>query len=132
MRAPLKLTPGAKRQSPEFGLQMAAASFLRAAMPPGIVWSHFPAGEARDARTGAKLRAMGLQKGWPDLCFVLPGGRAGFIELKAGNGSLTPEQKVFRDAVMKVGAAYAVCRTVPEVQAALGLWGVDLRGRIAA
>jgi hypothetical protein len=40
---------------------------------PGVLWSHFPSGESRDARTGAKLKHMGLQPGWPDFIIIVPG-----------------------------------------------------------
>jgi hypothetical protein len=42
---------------------MATAKLLRTHAAPEWRWSHFPAGEARDARTGARLKAMDLQRG---------------------------------------------------------------------
>ena len=52
------------------------ADYLARALPPEILWSHFPAGENRTAATGALLKRMGLKQGWPDFVFVLRGGKA--------------------------------------------------------
>lgn len=43
-------------------------------------------------------------KGWPDL--VLVGPRIVYAELKAMNGILSPEQKVWRDALLKAGGEW--------------------------
>lgn len=132
----LRLTAGAKRRSPERQLHFAVAAFLRHAMPPDLPWTHVPAGEARDERTGAKLKMMGLRRGVPDLLFILPTGRAAFIELKSTKGALSPDQKTFRDQVMALGCAYAECRSVAQVETALRGWlertGFELRATCAA
>ncbi len=51
----------------ELDLHMAVVKALHDYGAPDWQWSHFPAGEARDARTGAKLKRMGAKAGWPDL-----------------------------------------------------------------
>lgn len=65
-------------------------------------WHHSPNGGKRSRSTGAKLKAMGTQKGFPDVCIFLPTRYRTFfaMELKtAGNesakalrGKPTPEQ----------------------------------------
>lgn len=61
----------------ELALHMAVAGILRDFCKPSWRWTHFPAGEARDARTGAKLKAMGLQPGWPDFILLSPATQGG-------------------------------------------------------
>lgn len=120
----LSIMGRAKRRSPERALHMTVEAFLRAAWPKVLPYSHFPAGEARDERTAAKLKAMGLKPGWPDFLFILPTGHVAFIELKAGKGTLTEHQKAFRDRVKGFGCCYAECRSLTEVEAFLeGLIG---------
>lgn len=55
---------------------------------------HYPSGEARPTRTGAKLRRMGVRRGIPDVLCVWPmGGFHGLaIELKQGRNIPTKEQ----------------------------------------
>jgi hypothetical protein len=128
--------PRRKPRARELPLHIAAASFMARALPEGVLWSHFPAGEKRDGRAASKLKAMGLKPGWPDFILVLPDGRAGFIELKAKGGSLSPDQKAFEKSAKALGARHAECRSLEEVEYALSRWlqphGLVLRVRIAA
>ncbi len=112
-----------RRKAPkEISIHMSVAAFLRWAWPGDLPWTHFPAGEKRDARTGAKLKSMGLAAGWPDFVLLLPQGRVGFIELKAKGGTLSEAQVAFRDQAMANGHGYAVCTSVEEVEAAAARW----------
>jgi elongation factor P hydroxylase len=106
----------------EIGLHMAVAAFLRRAWPADLPYSHFPAGEKRDARTAGKLKAMGLAPGWPDFIFILPTGQAAFLELKARGGTFSPAQIVFRDQVLACKCGYATARSLDEVQEVLSRW----------
>lgn len=121
---------------PEHHLHMASAGFLRRAMPDAIPWSHFPAGEKRDLRTAQKLKAMGLNAGWPDFVLVLPTGKLGAIELKAPKGRPSEAQVAFRERCVALGGWYAECRSVEEVEATLIRWldpfGIKLRARLVA
>ena len=76
-----------------------------------------------------KLKDMGTRPGVADLSFVLPGGRAAFIELKAPKGRQSPEQKAFEADCTTNNAPYAVCRSIEEVAETLRGWGVQLRAR---
>lgn len=110
------------RHHPEAALQIAVVQFLRFAMPEGLPWWHTPNGEHRDPRTAAKLKAFGTRPGVPDLLFLMPTGKLAMIELKAGAGRLTDHQKTFRDQAMELGAWWAECRSIDEVQAQLIAW----------
>lgn len=124
-----------KRRNPttEIGLHMSVAAFIRVAWPEQLPWTHFPAGEKRDARTGAKLKAMGLAAGWPDFLFVLPNGLLATIELKKPGGRTSEAQDDFAEKAQACGCGVAVCYSVEDVQAVLTRWlelfGLKLRAK---
>ena len=130
MNAPAR-TPAKPRRSDERDLHIAIVHYLRRVMPADITWWHCPSGEHRDIRTAQKLKAMGTIPGVADLNFVLPGGFAAFIELKADKGRLSPAQQAFREAVEGLGARFAECRSLVDVEATLTAWGVQLKGRLS-
>ena len=66
----------------EFELQIAIMGQFRWRRAPGWKGFHTANGEKRDKRTGAKLKAMGVEPGIPDLVFIAPDGRAHFLEVK--------------------------------------------------
>ena len=116
---------------PEEALQVAVVEFLRLAMPAseGIVF-HPANGGLRSKATAGRLKAMGVLAGVPDLCFVLKGGRVGFIELKAGKNDTSDGQDWFGDVVRDLGGEWAEARSIDDVAAALRSWGVKLRGSV--
>lgn len=111
---------------PEDILQMQIARFLKVAAPD-LVWFHPANGGFRNVREAVKLRDMGVRPGVADMCFVLPGGLAGFIELKTPTGRVEKTQKAFAAEVIAAGAAYALCRSLDDVAATLTGWGVKLK-----
>lgn len=135
MRAPATRRPKAARRS-ETSLQMEVEAFLRVAWPAHLPYTHFPAGELRDERTGGKLKRMGLKTGWPDFQFIMPNGQAAFIELKVDDNDLSDEQIAVRAKLCALRCGYAVCRSLDEVEAVLARWlskfGLTLKGRLAA
>lgn len=116
---------------PEESLHRSIAHFLRIAAP-GLLWMHIPNGGGRSKAEGGILKALGVRAGAPDLLFVLPGGRAAFIELKAVGGRQSADQCVFEIHALNAGALYLVCSSLAEVEGALRAWGVRLRAREAA
>jgi len=72
-----------------------------------------PNGSRRDAATGAKLKAEGLAKGFPDLLFLYPSGQyhALAIEMKAQRkgAALRPEQRQWIERLQAAGYAVSVC-----------------------
>lgn len=115
---------------PEDILQMQAVRFLRLAAPDCLFW-HCPNGGSRHPGEARKFRDMGVLPGVADLCFLLPDGRAAFIELKSDKGRQQPAQVAFADACERRGAPYAVCRSLEAVVATLEGWGVRLAGRVS-
>lgn len=118
MRAP-------KRSSPEAALQIEIKKYLTVALPPSILCTASLAGAHLHVRTATKAKAMGVQKGWPDLQFLFPDGVTRYIELKAG-ASLSPEQKAFRDYAEPLGI-WALGRSLEDVVKTLRGWGAQLR-----
>jgi len=113
---------------PEDILQMQVIRFLKVAAPDLTVY-HAANGGYRNPREAKKLKDMGVLPGVADLCFILPGGLAAFIELKVGKNPQTQTQKDFAVDVIAKGAAYAVCRSLEAVEETLRTWGVKLRAR---
>lgn len=115
----------------ELALQKFAASLLRLNAAQDVIWFHPPNGEARSARTGARLKAMGVLAGVADLAVVLPGGLVRFLELKTPKGRLSPPQKAFRERCEASSVLYETATTPEEVEAVLRGWGA-LRGGVPA
>lgn len=120
---------------PEQALQQQVCRYIDAAYP-GLTYFHPANGGARSVVEGAIFKTMGVKAGVPDLVFVIPTGRVGFIELKAGKGKLTESQEAFRDKVRESGAWWSEARSVAEVAEILEKWllpfGWVPKARVAA
>lgn len=70
---------------------------------------------------GAQLKAMGVQPGWPDILVLHEGNRLGAvgIELKSEKGVQSDEQKAVMEMFHRLGAGYAIARTVEHVEVIL-------------
>lgn len=116
-----------KRTNPEFKFQVQLVAMLRWILQPHVMMRHYPAGEIRDKRTAAKLKAMGTMPGCADLEFhwmtVEPTGTRRhvlWLELKAGKNKPTASQLVFAVTVGELGDEYRVARSVDEALKILG------------
>jgi hypothetical protein len=98
----------------EIGLQIAVAKLLTDHALPSWRWSHFPSGERRDVRTGARLKRMGLRKGWPDIVLVSPQGLFHALELKRLGENLTDEQAEFQLWAIRHNIPHSVAFTFDE------------------
>lgn len=107
----------------EFEVQCMVADTLRAAAAPGWIWTHLPMGEARTAATGARLKRMGTQRGWPDFLLIDPGGRPHGLELKRGNQPQTDDQKLIESAFLGRACPYQVARSFKQAIEILKVWG---------
>lgn len=106
----------------EAELQIEIAGFLDRFIAPGWEFSHFPAGEKRDASTGAKLKRMGTKPGWPDLILVSPSGEFHGLELKRRGGDLSDEQEAFHERATGRGWKIAVADNFNTALAILNGW----------
>lgn len=117
----------AKRDNPEFRLHVAAVTLARRIVSPRTPWTHGATGEKREGHTGAKLKAMGLRAGVPDLWFYADGRLIG-CEFKSGRGKLSPDQAAFADMIVANGGSFFIARSVDEFERGLIAHGVPLIG----
>lgn len=113
------------RANPEHTIQVRIHRFLKARLPPEILWTASMSGVKMTPLVRMKAKAAGLKRGFPDLQFLFPDGVTRYIEVKAPGGVLTPEQRDFCSACAPHNI-FTVCRSVVEVEAALIGWGVAL------
>lgn len=133
---PLRRRAGPKRANPEAKLQASVREYLMICLPEppapgGVLWTASLTGVFLSPAARSRAKAMGVRPGFPDLSFVFPDGGTRYIELKSEVGSLSAEQREFRDFTRPHGV-WAVCRSVDEVAAALRGWGAPLRERPTA
>lgn len=83
-----------------------------------ISWAlfHVPNGGKRNSIEAAKLKAMGVRPGVPDLLLVIPRGGYNYLamELKVGNNTQTANQRNYQTKMSENGGCYAVIRTIDE------------------
>lgn len=79
------------------------AHIARQARDAGLLFHADSGGLLGSARIGGRAKLRGACKGWPDLVFVC-GSRVVFIELKAADGVLSPEQGAVHAAMRQQGA----------------------------
>lgn len=111
-----------RRNNTEERLQKAAISWLRGALPFTISF-HIPNGGKRGEIQGARLKAMGVLAGVPDIALFWLGG-VGFIELKTTTGRLQPNQQAIIEKLNMLGVHTAVCRGLCEVENTVREWGL--------
>jgi len=128
---------------PEFALTCAVAEYLAYALPADVLWSHLPFGEVRPKATAGRLKAMGVNPGWPDFLIlgrVSPIGTPGyglpyvgpiFIEIKTAQGRLSKAQATWHEAAKALGYNVHVARSVEEVEGILRGHGLAPRARVA-
>lgn len=111
----------------EFAVHCALADTLRRWATPNWIWTHLPLGEHREAITGARLKRMGTQPGWPDLILIPPREhsipRPHFLELKRRGGKLTEHQAGFALWCQLNDAPHAVADSYDAAVKILQLWG---------
>jgi hypothetical protein len=120
----------------EFALHCSVADTVLRWILPGLIWTHFPAGEARPSQiikgkrvslTGARLMRMGLNTGFPDFQFFHIEGVCAFLELKRKGNGLDEDQEKIADHLKRAGHHYLVTDRFDVAIAALVEWKI-LRG----
>ncbi len=119
-----------RRKHDEDDLHIAVAAYLELAVPPFIPWTTMPAGGGGKVR-GARLKAMGLQPGWPDLQLVFRGRYIG-IELKSKGGRLSKAQKAMHERLVLAGGVVYTATQVEHVEGFLRGCGVPLEATTGA
>lgn len=70
---------------------------------PNFLFHADMGGMKTNIRTASKSKALGMERGVPDLFLFLPGGRLICIELKTAKGSVSAEQKARHRALDDLG-----------------------------
>jgi hypothetical protein len=113
--------------SKEFALHCMVADTVRRWILPGWIWTHFPAGEARTAITGSRLKRMGLNRGFPDFQFFHRDGACCFLELKRKGSRLDEYQDGVASHLKAAGHRHLVTDSFDTAIASLVEWKI-LRG----
>lgn len=113
----------------EHVIHIAVVGHLLARGDPRWFWFHPANGEKRDKRTAAKLKAMGVMPGTPDLVFFAPDGTFRCLELKRRGRTLSPDQKAFLANAAANGWLCAWTSDLDEALRILEGWGA-LRSNI--
>lgn len=92
-------------------LHRQVASYLSITIKPPLFWTTFPAGGGGKVR-GAKLKALGLKAGMPDILVFAPGQTYG-IELKTPRNYLDPVQRIVHAELKEAGV---ICFTAKSVE----------------
>ena len=103
----------------EHALQTVVADYMTLMVRPELYWSAIPNGGKRNLSVAVKLKREGLKRGSPDLYVMLPEGKIAWLELKVKGGSLSLEQRMFRDVCNRLGHHWAVAKSLDDVIAFL-------------
>lgn len=100
-------------------IQREAVKFLRAYLPAEVWFTASLSGIKKTPGLAAQAKAMGLERGAPDLSFIFPDGVTCYIEMKAPGCFMSDEQKALKRVL---GDRMMVCRSVDEVRASVASW----------
>ena len=116
----------------ETALQIAIVDFLLLNEDPAV-WTffHCPNGELRDKRTAAKLKAMGVRAGVPDI-IIDKHGVIIYVEIKMPKGRLSDTQKIWREAADQRGSRYYIVHSVNEMGWVLDALRILIKARVTA
>ena len=76
---------------------------------------------------GQRRRARGCIAGVPDMQLAWPMGQVTMLELKAPNGTVSPDQRAMHARLRAAGVEVGICRSLDEVLAFLRRQGVPMR-----
>lgn len=121
----------------ELQIHISIVDYLRRMAKPDIQWFHLANGEERTKRTGAKLKAMGLKPGAPDLMFRW---RARWsldclqetldMEIKSKSGKQNEAQKQWEECTIATGGNYYVVSSLEEAIQVFEQHGITRLGAI--
>ncbi len=112
------------RSDIEGSLQRSIVQHIRLIGSKDVRFTHIASGEYRSKRTAGRLKALGVNKGWPDLIFILADGSTAMMELKKPGGRQTPEQRELQAFCERVGVEYAVVSSIDTALSILRAWKV--------
>jgi hypothetical protein len=108
----------------EHEIQVSIVRYLDQVLPP-TVRAVGVSNNPRSAAAGAREKARGMRKGFPDI--LLTGSFHGLLEVKSEGGKLKPEQREWRDWASAQQIPYAVVRSIDDVRETLASWRLNTR-----
>lgn len=120
----------APRRQEEESTHRAVWRYLQWALPPDACAYHPANGGKRHHKAAARMSALGVVPGVPDLAIVWRG-QALFVELKSAKGALSPEQRSFHRKLTYCGALVVTCRSLECVECALRELGMPLHATVS-
>lgn len=127
----------------EHQLQIACTDMLWRILLPDVQWTAIDHAHSLDQRLtrkgipigkveAQKRKRRGIKPGIPDYLFWHQG-RPYAIELKVGDGDLSPDQEEFCRGLIRAGAQLKVCWSSSQFMETISAWGLVRPGvRIAA
>ena len=112
----------------EWNFQKDAAEYLDIALPSDAYWSGIDHAGKMTPAAGRMRKLRGVKAGIADVMIVWRGITL-WIELKAGS-ALSASQKDFRDAVIRNGHAWALARSLDDIEFACALNRIPMRGKL--
>ncbi len=73
--------------------------------------------KARNAIEGNRMKAMGVVPGVSDFCYLVPGGKVFWLELKTETGRQSDEQIKFQKLCESLGHDYRIIRSLEDFKA---------------
>jgi hypothetical protein len=142
MARPFRLTAP---EPDELEIHTHCAKVLDALLQAPAIWACYPAGHVELAPAQlARLKRVGLKRGWPDVLIIYEGLTFG-IEIKARGGKLSKTRigrskrgglQVFEGQedvfarLMAAGVSIAVVHGVDEMLAAIRNWGIPVKDEV--
>lgn len=118
-----RVIDGSKVAAPsEHKIQVQLLDYLAYAAKPEIYYFAIPNQANRHISNAVKMKAEGVRSGIADLCFMLPNGQVGWLEMKKPGGSMSDNQKLFRDRCALLGHRWALAKSVDEALEHLTKW----------
>lgn len=109
----------------EDAIQAEIIGLLKVAAIPDLIYFHPANGGKRPINTARRLKDIGVVAGVPDLVLVHPETSVTyFVEVKTDKGSLSKEQRTFRDRCLAIGHHWALVRSRDQAQDILTEWGL--------
>ena len=108
---------------PEQEIQKLLFKHIRSRAMPGVFAFHCPNGGKRSKIEASIFKGLGVKAGIPDVLIFYRAQIFG-LELKAGNGRVSPAQLATMNDMEVAGARTAVARSLDEALVTLECWGV--------
>ena len=103
-------------------IQVRLLDYLAYAARADIYYFAIPNQSNRHISNAAKMKAEGARSGISDLCFMFPGGRVAWLEMKKPGGTLSRTQKNFRDICATLSHDWGMAKSVDEALEILTRW----------